>query len=60
MLRQFSSLQVREEKRRVLVFIHSFFVLFARRHLTDTHRGYIFENTPEGYMGNDEVLTYGR
>ena len=44
----------------ISIYSFNFFVLFARGHLTDTHRGYIFENTPEGYMENDEVLTYGR
>ena len=57
---RFSSSRASEEKRRALVFIHSIFCFIRTQGLDRYPPGVYIENTPEGYMGNDEVLTYGR
>ena len=57
---RFSSLRAIEEKRRTLVFIHSIFCFIRTQWLDRYPPGVYIKNTPEGYMENDEVLTYGR
>ena len=43
-----------------LVFIHSI-ICFIRVHTLDRYPlGVYTQNTPKGYLGNNEVLTYGR